>query len=219
MLCSFQPSVDLLRVRHPLHQLLWRGAIGHQEGEDLLGGLDEKFTLLVLRRLEEGHCQSLRLGASAEFFRRSPVGTPLIERIQDNVAVFRVVKALDELPCRVVDDRGIATMFYLPKNLEHDHSLARSGISDDLHVLGLGALWYADHCLHPVDLDAYAISSNSVVELPGCHHLGAFKSSSVPQRLAPSNVLGDGKRELDDQCYQTEKQREFVEIEEAIATV
>ncbi len=199
MLCSFQPSVDLLRVRHPLHQLLWRRAIGHQEGEDLLRGLDEKFTLLVLRRLEEGHRQSLRLGASAEFFRGPPVGTPLIERIQDNVAVFRVVKALDELPCGVVDDGGIATMFYLPKNLEHDHSLARSGISDDLHVLGLRPLRYADHCLHFVGLNAYAIPCDPVVELPRSHHLGAFQSSSVSQRLASSNVLGDGKRELDDQ--------------------
>src|ERR1700684_1598828 len=199
MLRPFQPSVDLLRVRHPLHQLLWRGAIGHQEGEDLLRRLDEKLALLVLRRLEEGHRKSLRLGPSAEFFSGPPVGTPLIERIQDNVAVFRVVKAFDELPSGVVDDRGIATMFYLPKNLEHDHSLARSGISDDLHVLGLGPLWYADHCLHPVDLDAYAISCDPVVELPRCHHLGALKSSSVPQPLAPSNVLGDGKRELDDQ--------------------
>src|SRR5208337_2174299 len=175
MLCSFQPSVDLLRVRHPLHQLLWRGAIGHQEGEDLLGGLDEKFTLLVLRRLEEGHRQSLRLGASAEFFRGPPVGTPLIERIQDNVAVCRVVKAFDELPCGVVDDRRIATMFYLAKNLEHDHSLARSGISDDLHVLGLRPLRYADHCLHFVGLNAYAIPCDPVVELPRSHHLSALR--------------------------------------------
>src|SRR5947209_5595433 len=199
MLCSFEPSVDLLRVRHPLHQLLRRRAIGHQEGEDLLRGLDEKLTLLVLRRLEERHRQSLRLGASAEFFRGPPVGTPLIEWIQDYVAVFRVVKAFDELPCGVVDDRGIATIFYLPKNLEHDHSLARSGISDDLHVLGLRPLRYADHCLHFVGLNAYAITRDPVVELPWRHHFGAFQSSSVSQRLASSNVLGDGKRELDDE--------------------
>src|SRR5580704_9996861 len=199
MLCPFQPSVDLLRVRHPLHQLLWRRAIGHQEGEDLLGGLDEKLTLLVLRRLEEGHRQSLRLGASAEFFGGPPVGTPLVERIQDNVAVFRVVKAFDELPRGVVDDRGIATMFYLPKNLEHDHGLAGSSISDDLHVLGLCPLRYADHCLHLLGLNAYAIPCDSVVELPRSHHFGAFQSSSVSQRLASSNVLGDGKRELNDQ--------------------
>src|ERR1700676_286252 len=198
MLCSFQAPVDLLGVRHPLDQLLWRGAIGHQEGEDLLGGLDEKFTLLVLRRLEERHSQSLGLGASAEFFRGSPVGTPLIERIQDNVAVFRVVKAFDELPCGVVDDRGIATMFYLPKDLEHDHGLARASISDDLHVLGLRPLRYADHCLHFVGLNAYAIPCDPVVELPRSHYLGAFQSSSVSQRLASSNVLCDGKRELDD---------------------
>src|SRR6202166_1940702 len=199
MLCSFQPTVDLLRVRHPLHQLLWRGAIGHQECEDLLRGLDEELTLLVLRRLEEGHGKSLRFGATAEFFSGPPVGTPLIERIQDNVAVFRIVKALDELACGVVDDRGIATMFYLPKNLEHDHSLARSGISDDLHVLGLRALRYADHCLHFVGLNAYAIACDPVVELLRSHHFGAFQSSSVSQRLASSNVLRDGKRQLDDE--------------------
>src|SRR6202050_817571 len=169
MLRSFQPSVDLLRVRHPLHQLRWRRAIGHQEGEDLLGGLDEKFTLLVLWRLEEGHRQSLRLGASAEFFGGPPVGTPLIERIQDNVAVFRVVKAFDELPCGVVDDRGIAAMFYLPKNLEHDHSLARSSISDDLHMLVLCPLGYADHRLPFLGLNAYAIPCDTVVELPRSH--------------------------------------------------
>ncbi len=71
MLCSFQSAVDLLRVRHPLHQLLWRGAIGHQEGEDLLRRLDEKLTLLVLWRLEQGHRQSLRLRAAPQLFRRS----------------------------------------------------------------------------------------------------------------------------------------------------
>src|SRR5271157_5339641 len=199
MLCSFQPSVDFLRVRHPPNQLLWRWAIGHQEGEDLLRGLDEKLTLLVLWRLEEGHRESLRLGASAEFFRGPPIRAALIERVQDHIAVLRVVKAFDELPCRVVDDRGIATMFYLSKNLEHDHSLARSGISDDLHVLGLRPLRYADHCLHFVGLNAYAIPCDPVVELPRSHQLRAFQSSSVSQRLASSNVLGDGKRELDDQ--------------------
>src|SRR5882672_7366576 len=198
MLCSFQPSVDLLRVRHPLHQLLWRRAISHQEGEDLLRGLDEKLTLLVLWRLEEGHRKSLRLGTAAELLCRSPIRATLIERIQDHVAVFRVVKAFDELARGVVDDSGIATMFYLPKNLEHDHSLARSGISDDLHVLGLRPLRYADHCLYFVGFDAYAIPCDPVVELPRSHHLGAFQSSSVSQRLASANVLGDRKRELDD---------------------
>src|SRR5208283_580819 len=170
---SFEPPVDLLRVRHPLHQLLWRGAIGHQEGEDLLRRFDEKLTLLVLRRLEEGYSQSLRLGASAEFFSWPPIGTALIERIQDYVAVLRVVKAFDELPCRVVDDRGIATMFYLPKNLEHDHGLARPGITDDLHVLGLRALRYANHCLHFVGLNAYAIPCDPVVERPWRWKTGA----------------------------------------------
>ena len=90
-------------------------------------------------------------------------------------------------------------MFYLAKDLEHDHGLARAGIADDLHVLSLGSLRYADHCLHFVGLDAYAIPFDPVVELLRSHHLGAFQSSSVSQFLASSNVLGDGKRELDDQ--------------------
>ena len=159
MLRPFEPSVDLLRVRHPLHQFLWCWAIGHQKGKDLLRGLDEKFTLLVLRRLEQGHRQSLRLGAAAQFFRGSPIRAPLVERIQDHVAVLRVVKALDELSCGVVDDRGIATSFYLSKDLQHDRGLACAGISDDLHVLCFGPLRYPDHRLHSVSLDAYAISS------------------------------------------------------------
>src|SRR5258708_7304990 len=119
MLCSFKPSVDLLRVRHPLHQLLWRGAIGHQQSQDLL--------------------------------------------------------------------------------------------------LGIRAQWYADQCLHFLRLNAYAIPCHPGVELPRSHHLAAFQSSSVSQRLPSSTVLGDGKRELDDQSYQTEKQRELVEIEKAFA--
>src|ERR1035438_4691370 len=123
MLCSFQPSVDLLRVRHPLHQFLWRRAIGHQEGEDLLRGLDEELTPPVLRRLEQGDRQSLRLGAAAQFFRRSPIRATLIERIQDHIASLRIVEAPDEVPRWVVDDRGIATMFYLAKDLEQDHGL------------------------------------------------------------------------------------------------
>ena len=105
MLCPFQPSVDLLRVGHPLHQLLWCGAVGHQEGKNLLRRLDEKLTLLVLWRLEQGDRERLRLGTTAQFFRGSPIGATLIERIQDHIAILRIIKALDELPCWVVDDR------------------------------------------------------------------------------------------------------------------
>src|SRR6266852_3816816 len=92
VLCSFQPSVDFLWVRHPLHQLLWCWAIGHQEGEYLLWGLDEKLTLFVLRRLEQGHSQSLCFGPAAQFLRRPPIRAPLIERIQDHVTILRFVK-------------------------------------------------------------------------------------------------------------------------------
>ena len=59
--------------------------------------------------------------------------------------------------------------------------LPAAGISDDLHVLSLGSLRYADHRLHLVGLDAYAISCDPVVELLRRQHLGAFQSSSVSQ--------------------------------------
>ena len=65
-------------------------------------------------------------------------------------------------------------MFYLPKNLEHDHSLARSGISDDLHVLGLRPLRDADHCLYFVRLDAYAIPSTLSLNSLGVIISGPF---------------------------------------------
>src|SRR5581483_10681394 len=100
------------------------GAIGHQKCKDFLWGLDEKLTFLVLRRLEERNRQSLCLGAAAQLFGRTPIRTPRVERIQDHVSVFRVVKALDELSCGVINDGGIATSFYLSKDLQHDGCLA-----------------------------------------------------------------------------------------------
>src|SRR3984957_12883777 len=113
MFCSFQPAVDLLRVRHPLHQCFWCRTIGHQEGEDLLRRLDEKLALPVLRGLEERHRQSLRLRAAAEFFGGPPIGTTLVERVPALVTIVPVVKLLDELAGRVVDDRGVTSSFDL----------------------------------------------------------------------------------------------------------
>ena len=59
-------------------------------------------------RLEQRHRQCLRLGAAAQLFRGSPIGAPRVERIEDDVAAVLVVKALDELAGRVIDDGGIA---------------------------------------------------------------------------------------------------------------
>ena len=55
VLGAFQPAVDLFRVRHPLHQLIGRRPVGHQEGKDFLRRFDEKLTLPILRRLEQGY--------------------------------------------------------------------------------------------------------------------------------------------------------------------
>ena len=59
---------------------------------------------LVVWRLEQGNRESLCLGATAQFLCWSPIGTPLIERIEDHIAILRVIKTLNELPCWVVDD-------------------------------------------------------------------------------------------------------------------
>src|SRR5581483_7235372 len=113
--------------------------------KDFLWGLDEKLTFLILRRLEQRHRQSLCLGAAAQFFRRTPIRTSYVERIQDHVVVFPVVKALDELSCGVINDGGIAASFYLSKDLQDDGCLACAGISDDLHVLCFRPYRYPDH--------------------------------------------------------------------------
>src|SRR5579864_354980 len=83
-------------------------------------------------------------------------------------------------------------------------------------MLSFGALRYADHRSHPVGLDTDAIPSNAVVELLRRHHLGAFQASSVSERPAPANVVGNGEWDLDDERYQTEKQREPVKVEKAV---
>src|SRR5208282_424634 len=46
-----------------------------------------------------------------------------------------------------------------------------------------------------------------------------FEPPPVPHLLAALNVLLDRKRELDEQGYQTEKQWQLVDLEEAVATV
>ena len=45
--------VDLLRVRHPLHQLLRRGQFEKQMGEYFLRAFDEKLALLIIGGLEQ----------------------------------------------------------------------------------------------------------------------------------------------------------------------
>src|ERR1700727_1336089 len=89
MLGPFQPSINLLRVGHPLDQLLWSWAVGHQEGKNLLRGLDEKLTLLVLWRLEQRNRECFCFAATAQFLCWSPIGATLIERIQDHIAIPR----------------------------------------------------------------------------------------------------------------------------------
>src|ERR1022692_1651005 len=132
VLRPFQPSVDLLRVGHPLDQLLWSWAVGHEECENLLRRLDEKLTLLVLWRLEKGNGESLCFGATAQFLRWSPIGATFIERIQDHIAILRIIKALDELPCWVVDDRCICSGVYLHMHLEHARGFSHLPIQDGL---------------------------------------------------------------------------------------
>src|SRR5579872_5210015 len=54
-----------------------------------------------------------------------------------------------------------------------------------LNMLSLRPLRYADHYLHFVGLNAYAIPRDLVVELRRSHHLGAFQPSSVSEYAEP----------------------------------
>jgi hypothetical protein len=47
---SFDAAVDLLRVRHPLHQLLRRGQFEKEMREYLLRAFDEELVLLSVVR-------------------------------------------------------------------------------------------------------------------------------------------------------------------------
>jgi adenine-specific DNA-methyltransferase len=151
----------------PLRNLIAKGKylehVVHFGDQQVFPGATNYVCLLFLAKAGTASCRFVRVNSLPEWLQTFR-GTEGIERIQDHIASLRVVEAADEVPCGVVDDRGIAPMFYLAKDLEQDHGLAPPSIGDDLHVLSFGSFRYADHRLHLVGLDPYAISFDPEVE-------------------------------------------------------
>ena len=80
------PPVDLLRVGHPLDQLLRRWQIEQQMSKDFLRTFDKEFTLFVVGRLEKRSRNRARFRPPNQFFGRPPVGTSAVKRIEHNIA-------------------------------------------------------------------------------------------------------------------------------------
>ena len=216
---SLEPTVNFFRVRHPLNQLLWCRSIGHQEGKDFLGRLDEKLSLFVLRRLKERGRKSLGFGTATQLIGRPPIGATLVERVQDDIATRRLIEALHELARRVVDDSSVAPALHLAEYLKHEGRLTRAGVPDDLHVLGFGSLRNAKHGRHVVGLEADAVTLHRLVELVWRQHLRALQATPVLQLLLPLNVLEGGNRKEEQEDNSTAENRKLEESHKRFATI
>jgi len=133
-------AVDLIRVRHPLDEVLRGGSKSQQVGEDFLWCLREKLALLVGGRLIQRRGDGLGLGAAAQFLGRPPIGAASVQRIEDDVAPALVVKPLDELARRVVHDCRMASVPDLKEKLKDQSALANAGVPNQFDVLPFGLL-------------------------------------------------------------------------------
>ncbi|HTV04242.1 MAG TPA: hypothetical protein VME86_02660 [Acidobacteriaceae bacterium] len=112
---SFDAFVDLVRVRHPVDQLLRRRQAEQQVSEDLLWAFDEELALPVGRWLKQGRGDRARLGAANQLFGWSPVRAAPVKRIEYDVASAGVIKPLDEFAGGVVNDSRMAARLNLPE--------------------------------------------------------------------------------------------------------
>ena len=166
-------AVDLVGVRHPLDQLLGRGAEGQQMGEDFLRRLGEKLALLIRGRLVERRGNGLGFGTAAQLLGRPPIGAAGIQRIQNDVAVA-VIEPLNELAGRVVHDGRMAPFFDLQEQLHDEPGLARARIAHQLDVLPFGVSWNAHELLGFDGFEANTIAFDGAIESVGETSTGPF---------------------------------------------
>ena len=118
-------AVDLVRVRHPLDQLLGTRSEGQKMGKNLLRRLGEKLTLLVRRGLIQRSGNGFRFGAPTQLLGWPPIGATGVQRVQDRV-LFRVVETLNKLTRWVVHDGRIAAFSDLHEELHNKPGFERS---------------------------------------------------------------------------------------------
>jgi hypothetical protein len=112
--------------------------------------------------------------------------------------VLRVIKPLHELAGWIVDDSRIPAAADLPEHLCQKCGLPSSGVTDDLHVLGLGPCGNAEHSLHIVGFETDAVALHGAVELAWRQHLGPFQTAAVLQLLLPLHIFYGRERKEDE---------------------
>ena len=193
------------------------GAVGQKMSEDFLGRLGEELTLLVTGRLVERGRDSLGFGLAAQLLGRSPVGAPLVQRIEYQVAPLLVVEPLNELASRVVDDGRMTPTLYLPEHLHNQSRFAGPCVAHEFDMLRLGLQRDTHHVFGFGRDEADAIAIHGLVELFRCKQDWAFEPPSILQFLASADVFANGERELREQRKEAEEERRSVDAAELIA--
>src|SRR6202522_2825979 len=104
-------------------------------GENLSWRLVEELILNVGGGLVERCRNSVGLGVRCHLLGWSPVWAAGIERVQNNVAAFLVVKPLEVFACGIIDDGGLAALPDLAQDLHDELGLADPCVPHDLEVL------------------------------------------------------------------------------------
>ena len=74
----------------------------------------------------------------------TPVGHPLIQRIQDRIATLGSIELRRVVECRVVDNRRLATLLNLKENSSDQSALAGAGVTHDEDVIGFDCYGESD---------------------------------------------------------------------------
>src|ERR1700728_3855897 len=184
-----------------------------------LRDIDEEFVLPVGGSLKQRCSDRSSFSAPDKLLRRSPIGTPAVQRIEHNIAAAFVIKTLDEFTGGVVDDSGVSTRLNLAQHLQDDGGFAAAGIADDLEMLILGALRDTQHLAASIHFEADAGTFESLVKLPGRHENRPLQAPPVLHLLATANVVWDGQRKLPEQRDCSEDKRPPEQINDARTAV
>ena len=198
-LCSLYSFVDLRGLRQPFHELLRIRPVGQEMGKYLLRSFGKELALFVAGRLVQRSRDGLRFRLPAQLFGRSPIGAPLVQRVQHDVLALLVVEPLDELAGRVVDDGRMIPALNLTEDLHDECRLAGPGVAHEFDVLRFGLQRYPHHLFGLGSDEANAVAAHRLVELPRGEQDRAFEPTPVLQFLAAANVFADGERELREQ--------------------
>src|ERR1700730_7886259 len=180
---------------------------------------DEEFDIAVGGSLKERGSDFTSCGAPDKLLRRSPIGAPAVQRIEHNIAAAFVIKTLDELAGRVIDNGGVCTCLNLEQHLQDDVRFAAAGIADDLEMLILGPLRDTQHLAASIHFEADARPFEGFVKLPRRHQNRPLQAPPVLHLLATANVLWDGQRKLPEQRDCSEDKRPLEQINDACSAV